>query len=189
MHAVEYLTVGKKSEIMPAAAEFAFYNTDRGENPGGGYHGRMTVHDSPVCESYEEAKAFIEDHDNGWYDDHAVRYKDKSKLKPTKQMETLRARMQKNIADKHKYRETHSVSNRKSEFAGCKHCGSRLAVKHLRTNRCPVCGGNLLPEYVLQRLNKYDNDLDKMRKQYELLERNQKGNCPVKWLVKVEVHC
>lgn len=188
-HAIEYITTDKRTEIMTVADEFAFYNVDRGENPHGSYHGRMTIHDKPICESYEDAKQFIDAHDNGWYDDHAVQYKDKSQLKPTRQMETLKERMNKAIADKRAFAEEHSVQSRKADFVGCKKCGSKVAVSYLRTNRCPVCGNDLRPDYVIKRLEKYDADLDKMRKQYAELERNQKGKCPVKWLVKVEVHC
>ena len=39
------------------------------------YHGNMTVHDK-VCKNRAEAERFIEDHDTGWYSDHAVRFKD-----------------------------------------------------------------------------------------------------------------
>ena len=188
-HAVEYITVEKRSEVMATAEEFAFYNVDRGENPCGSYHGQMTIHDKPICESYEEAEKFIDNHDNGFYDDHAVQYKDKSALKPTKQMENLKARMKKNAEDKNAYAEKHSVKNRKSEFAGCKKCGSKIATKYMRTDRCPVCGNDLRAEYVLERLEKYDDDYDEMRKKYAELEKKQKGKCPVRWLVKVEVHC
>lgn len=187
-HAIEYITVDKKSEIMKAAEEYAHYNVDRGENPSGSYHGRMTIHND-VCESYQEAVRFIERHDRGFYDDHAVQYKDKSNLKPTKQMENLKVRMQKNVSDKNEYAEKHSVKNRKSEFAGCKKCGSKIATKYMRTDRCPVCGNDLRADYILERLKKYADDWEQMNKQYAELEKNQKGKCPTRWLVKVEVHC
>lgn len=188
-HAIEYFTVNDRKEIMRTAEEFAYYNTDRQENPSGSYHGDMTIHDDIICESYEEALEMIAKFDSGFYDDHAVQYKDKSVLKPTKQMETLRARMHKNIEDKRDYAEKHSIRERKSEFAGCKKCGSKIATKYMRADRCPVCGNDMRAEYVIERLKKYDDDLDKMRTQYAELEKNQKGKCPIRWLVKVEVHC
>ena len=189
MHQIEYYTVDKRKEIMEVASEFAFYNTDRGENPTGSYHGNMTIHDKPICESYEEAKERIDEWDTGWYSDHAVQYKDKSKLNPTKQMETLEARAKKLIDDKKEYLEAHAVRNRKSELIGCAKCGSKIARSYLRGDRCPVCGTDMKPEYVIERIRKYEADYKAVMKQIEELRRKQSGKCPVRWLVKVEVHC
>lgn len=44
------------------------------------YHGNMTIHKDIICKSREEAEETIKKLDNGWYDDHAVRYKDGRKL-------------------------------------------------------------------------------------------------------------
>ena len=45
-----------------------------------GYHGNMTFHKEPVYKTREEAAAAIEKLDRGWYDDHAVRYRDGRKI-------------------------------------------------------------------------------------------------------------
>ena len=45
-----------------------------------GYHGNMTIHKDTICKNRAEAERFIERHDNGWYSDHAVRYRDGRKL-------------------------------------------------------------------------------------------------------------
>lgn len=188
-HAVEYYTVGKRSSIMKVAEEFAFYNTDRGENPTGHYHGNMTIHDNVVCESYMQAYEKINQWDTGFYSDHAVQYKDKRGLKPTKAMENLKAKMDKLQADRDAYIEKHSLKERKSEYIGCKRCGSKLSNKYLRGTKCPLCGEELRADYIIDRIKKYDADYKELQKRYETLETNQKGKCPIKWLVKVEVHC
>ena len=41
-----------------------------------GYHGNLTFHKEPVYKNRAEALAAIENMDRGWYDDHAVRYRD-----------------------------------------------------------------------------------------------------------------
>ena len=41
-----------------------------------GYHGNLKFHRDIVCKSYEEAIAKVTALDKGWYDDHAVFYKD-----------------------------------------------------------------------------------------------------------------
>lgn len=40
------------------------------------YHGNMKFHREPVYRNRDEAVAAIEKLDRGWYDDHAVMYKD-----------------------------------------------------------------------------------------------------------------
>ena len=40
------------------------------------YHGNMHFHRNMVFKTREEAEAAIEKLDNGWYDDHAVMFKD-----------------------------------------------------------------------------------------------------------------
>ena len=41
-----------------------------------GYHGNLKFHRDIVCKTVEEAKEKIKQLDNGWYDDHAVFFKD-----------------------------------------------------------------------------------------------------------------
>ena len=188
-HAVDYFTTNKRSEIMAIAEEYAFYNTDRGENPTGSYHGRMTIHDKPICESYDEAHDFICRNDNGWYDDHAVQYKDKSALAPTKAMLANKEKARKLMADKKAYEEKHDPRARKAEYIGCKTCGSKLSREYLRGNKCPMCGTDLRADYVVERIAKYNADYKKLLEQYMEMESKQKGKCPIKWLVKIEVHC
>lgn len=41
-----------------------------------GYHGGMTFHRDIVCKNIDEAIEKVKELDKGWYDDHAVFYKD-----------------------------------------------------------------------------------------------------------------
>jgi hypothetical protein len=45
-----------------------------------GYHGDLTFHKEPVYKTREEAYAAIEKLDKGWYNDHAVRFRDGRKI-------------------------------------------------------------------------------------------------------------
>jgi hypothetical protein len=45
-----------------------------------GYHGDLKFHEEPVYKNRDEAKKAIEQLDKGWYDDHAVRYRDGRKI-------------------------------------------------------------------------------------------------------------
>ena len=188
-HIIDYYTVETRNQIMKIANEFAYYNVDRCENPSGSYHGNMTIHDNVICETYEDAMNKIDGWDTGWYSDHAVQFKDKSVLKPSKTMLTLKARMDKMDKDREEYIEKHSLKERKSEYIGCKECGSKLSTKHLKGTKCPLCGKELRAEYIIDRIKKYDTDIKEMSKKYKELKKKQAGKCPIKWLVKVEVHC
>lgn len=44
------------------------------------YHGNMTIHDKVLCKNLEEAEQKIREWDNGWYSDHAVRFKNGRKI-------------------------------------------------------------------------------------------------------------
>lgn len=45
-HCTDYIVVDKKKDIMGVAQDFAFYNTDRHENPSGRYHNSLDVLES-----------------------------------------------------------------------------------------------------------------------------------------------
>lgn len=188
MHAIDYMVVEKRSDIMKYAEQYAFNNVDRQENPSGSYHGNMTIHDT-VCDSYEEAQLRIKGWDTGWYSDHAVQFMDKSALKPTKKMEAVLERRNKLIRDRDAYKQEHSLKNRKAAFIGCKKCGSKLSIEYLKGQSCPLCGNALTADYVVERIKKYNADIRKLDEQFSEMRKKQSGSCPVKWLVKVEVHC
>lgn len=189
MHAIEYFTTDKKKEITKIAEEWAYYNVDPYENESRSYHGNMKIHDDIICDSYEDAIEKIQQLDNGWYDDHAVRYRDTDSLKPTKAMNQIEERKAKITIDKNEYMYNHSVQSRKSEFIGCPKCKSKLAREHLKSERCPVCGAELRPEYVIERLKKYDSDYETLSKKYKELAKKRKESCPIRWCFKAEVHC
>lgn len=73
-HVTDYIIVNKKENIWAEAEDFAFYNTDREENPSGSYHGTLTIHNDILCDSYDDAVEKINSLDRGFYDDHAVRF-------------------------------------------------------------------------------------------------------------------
>ena len=45
-----------------------------------GYHGDLTFHKEPVYKDRDEALKAIETFDKGWYNDHAVRYREGRKI-------------------------------------------------------------------------------------------------------------
>ena len=73
-HAIQHLDYPCKTterQILKDVGSFAY---DPQETCG--YHGQMTFHREPVYSNREEAMAAIQKMDRGWYDDHAVRYRE-----------------------------------------------------------------------------------------------------------------
>lgn len=77
-HAIRHLdyhcSVSEKA-ILRDINSFAY---DREESSG--YHGNLKFHTEPVYKTRDEAQKAIEKLDRGWYDDHAVRYRNGRKI-------------------------------------------------------------------------------------------------------------
>ena len=78
-HAIGYLNV-RKTETTPKKIlkELNSFAYDPEETSG--YHGNLKFHEKPIYKNREEAHKAIEKLDKGWYDDHAVLYRDGRKL-------------------------------------------------------------------------------------------------------------
>lgn len=73
-HAIRYLTYHcstSEAAILKDINRFAY---DPEETSG--YHGNLHFHRDIVCANEEEAKEKIDKLDKGWYDDHAVFFRD-----------------------------------------------------------------------------------------------------------------
>ena len=69
-HLVYHCSTSEK-HILKDINEFAY---DPQESSG--YHGNLKFHKDIVCKNEEEAYEKIKELDKGWYDDHAVMFKD-----------------------------------------------------------------------------------------------------------------
>lgn len=73
-HCIGYLTYHcstSEAHILKELNKFAY---DPQESSG--YHGNLKFHKDIICANIEEAKEKISQLDKGWYDDHAVFFKD-----------------------------------------------------------------------------------------------------------------
>ena len=77
-HAIQYLDYHCSTSIKTIFKEISSYAYDPQESSG--YHGNLTFHKDPIYENREMAKEAIAKLDRGWYDDHAVRYRDGRKI-------------------------------------------------------------------------------------------------------------
>ena len=137
---------------------------------------------------YDHALQYIEDHDNGWYDQLAVKYKDYPRsTKMSKAMADLRTRFDAAVASKNKIAQDGSIKNRTSEYIGCPKCGSKLKASYLRGESCPLCRADLRSPTTLDRLNKAQQRMEELQRKME--EQHKKETKPVvRWLVKAEYH-
>lgn len=196
-HLVDFEVIERRESILACAEEFSFINSNRQENYNGNYHGNLTIHDHIICANKDEAKAKIKELDNGWYDDHAVRFYDIPELKPTKKMERLLERVAENDIKRREYEEKHRIQHLKSKLISCNHCGSKIAKDFTHYQTCPVCHKqDLRADYIQERLVKFDKDREALLEEHKALVEAQKnkqtekykGKVPTKWLAKFEIH-
>lgn len=168
----------------------------RNSDAGGLYYGVQFKDITPFA-SRDEAYAYIQRVDKDYlnicvpYLDYPNIKVDESKLKELN--DRYVALHQEYYARRD--RQFYTTETVKSQYLGCKECGSRLAVKYLRGNRCPLCGAEMRPDTEMKRLDalkarfdKAGDDLAKARAKEE--EKAKKGVKPTKmWLCKIEYHC
>lgn len=198
-HASTIDKVNKKSEIMPFAREFAFYNTDRMENPSGSYDNRLTIVENTVMDSFEEAEEFLASRFQG-YNDGAVQFRDVESIKVPKSIERKEEQLKKLYSELEKLRYQNHFANHSSKFIGCPHCESKINSKFIKkrsmpylVNKCPVCDKDMRPQSALDRIQGKEDKVKELRQQINKMKKEYqkkvKDKAKIKWAVKVEVHC
>lgn len=142
-----------------------------------------------VCDSNEQAEEYIRNHDKGWYDQLAVKYR--TTVTPTTQTyKKLVARRQEisNTLNEREHKIHYSAENTKSEYVACKCCGSRLATKYIRSNTCPLCKADLRPASALNAIETSKKMLRGIDKKIKELEIKASKKAKIAWLVKIEYH-
>lgn len=189
-HSVIYQTFPENTKPETMYAERAMYIEDNGERN----RGILMSNDSGfklhnvICDSYDEAVEKIAEYDNGWYDDHGVKFYNLAEVKPTKQMENLRARRRELLEKKQEYIGQNGIQKRTSDTIKCPKCGSRLALAYMNGNHCPLCETDLRSNTVLNKIKWYDEKIKECDKKYAELEKKQKSKAKIYWLVKLEFH-
>lgn len=137
-----------------------------------------------------KAEEFITQHDSGWYDQLAVKYRTYPELS-SKKMTDMKNRLEKAKARLDELNGFH-FANAKSQYVGCKKCGSKLSLRYMKSNYCPLCKADLRPESKLASIKSVEDKIYKLAldigKEERLLEKKSKAKSTVQWLVKVEYH-
>lgn len=145
-----------------------------------------------ICEDRQKAYEYIREHDKGWYDQLAVKFREYPKSEPTKTLLSLEERLKKERVKKVDYEKAHSISSFKIEYIGCPKCGSKLKRTLLRSNGCPLCGKDLRSKTTLDTLARYENNIrdlvDKICEEERKINKRNIAKSKIKWLVKIEYH-
>lgn len=182
MHNIQYWSYEEECDRGMVMAEVEGY----AEREGDGYSGPIKWHDEvQPLKNRDEAEKWIQEHDRGWYDDHAVRYFDNSQV-VTKKIEDLQKQFSETVLKISKYEREHSIKNLKAEYIGCQKCGSRLKRSLIVGECCPLCRIDLRSETTKKALEGYHNKQMKIIE--KIKEEQEKHSGTVKWLVKFEFH-
>lgn len=189
-HCTNYLVVDKKDQILKEAKAFAFDNADARENPSRSYHGNMHILGNEPFPDYDAAVQYIRKKaENQCYSDYAVRFYDVESVKKTKKIVVLQSHIEEQRRLKEEYAASHSVKARKSNQIGCENCGSKITRTYLTGDFCPVCRSDLRAAYIKERLRKFDDTITDLNEKLREEKQKAKDKAPVKWCLKVEVHC
>lgn len=147
-----------------------------------------------VCETYDEAMYYIPLMDSGHYDQLAVKYREPRE--PGKKELELQERIRKAYERLQKEKLTNRLEGLKSEYVGCKTCGSKLRREHMarksgsRCNFCPVCGADLRSPTVLKSIGNAEKAYKQAQKAYEeeVKRAAKHRKAKLRWLVKIEYH-
>lgn len=145
-----------------------------------------------VFPDYDSAVDYIESIDSGNYDQLAVKFVNFDK----KSMNSKRL-----IDLESKYKEAQSnlrtfsshvvARDFKSDYVGCRHCGSKINKKYLGSNYCPVCRGDMRSDTLQGRLKSMEEKVKKLEEQIRQ-ERmnlaNKKKSKDIWWVIKIEYH-
>ena len=188
-HYIGYMVVKEnvsRRSVMEDIQEIALRE---GDNPFG-YKGSIKWHEKlPPFKTEEEAEEFIKKADNGWYDDHAVRFYDYSKVKPTAKVITYENKIKELREEWNEYVKKHSIKTFQAKYIGCLKCGSKLNKEYIKHESCSLCGNDLRSKTTLDKIKWYKDKISEYYKRIESEKMKDTSKATIKWLVKYEFHC
>lgn len=187
MHNILYYSFPESEKCEEIEQELSVYVSHQTYQEGGHMSKIRWLKRTPL-DDVDAADEYLKKNDSGWYDCLAVRYKeplDNAKLREA-QRKVNAAWAKVRTMEQEKY-----VDFLKSQFISCKECGSKLnriflAKPGMRVNKCPVCGAELRPKSMLDRIEKAKLAAKKAEMQYK--EIAQKSKSRIMWRVKIEFH-
>ena len=139
----------------------------------------------------ELAKEYILEHDRGWYDCLAVQYKEIDRSKLPKKHQKIINELDNKLGDaKIHFRNIDwniEAFSLKQEAIKCTNCKSKIKIKNIHSNFCPICREDMRSEKRHKLLNELRKEVDSIKKEIiekenELFDKYGKTF----WLVKIE---
>ncbi|MCD8110860.1 MAG: hypothetical protein LUE14_12350 [Clostridiales bacterium] len=196
-HEVEYRSYPENIDRKKVQADWDHYASmeDWQEGCCGLYHDIRWLENAGIQKNRDAAEEYLKKADRGGYDQLAVRYYDTDYRKiASNRLTELRARA-KTLREKYfEMDKKFHFKDAKSQFVGCKKCGSKLSIKYLggpfARNTCPLCQTDLRPQSTLDRISRTHDAWQKCLKDIEAEEEKlaKKARKDVCWLVKIEYH-
>lgn len=195
-HAIEYYTYPYETSTAKIMTEMNEKAASCGDS--GGLYYPIRFETRTPFEDKEAAEAYIKRIDRD-YLSIAVPFYDYSNS-TVAEPQSLKAASEKTQKALNEWRERerrqyYTPETVASKTIGCKACESKLAVKYLRGNLCPLCRAELRPESELKRIealraryNKAAQAQDEEELKYQAKVR-AKVKPETRWLVKIEYHC
>lgn len=181
----DFAVTTKKKDIENELNDYVHHVT--WQEGGGGLARPIRWYDNSICDDYESASEFLHDEDKGWYDQLAVKYRE-TVAKHSFKYEEIDKKANELYSKLWKEKNEVYARSRKSEFMGCDNCGSKLRTSLVKSNRCPMCGHDFRPKSTLERLDKMEAKLVKLREDARQIAIKESKNAEVRWLVKIEYH-
>lgn len=185
MHNIMYETYSEKTSEAAINRDVVNYVNSHGDRYGTDC---VRFPTSKIFDNYNAARDYIESIDKGFYDGFGVKYYDFSKVKNTKKIDDLEAKIKETQVKKKEYETAHSIKAQKATLIGCPECGSKLNKERMRGERCPLCNTDLRSPTILERLASFDSRVKEYRKKIEEERLKEKKKAEIKWLVKFEYH-
>lgn len=197
-HACRILTfeTDDKKKIQRECDEWGDYNCDPYER--GGRHGglgspiRFT---SRVFNSLDEAEEYL-DGTFGRYDQTAVQYWKYPKHEKTSNEKKLEEKVDATSKTLHDLEYKPHYQGIKSQYVTCPECGSKLSTAHCGKtwrNQCPVCGKDVRPQTILNRVANLKKTLSEtnaaLKAERKKTDEKNKKKAKLCWAVACEVHC
>lgn len=162
------------------------------EEGAGGLYGQIRFINH-LCDNENEAHKYINEHDKGYYDQLAVRFK---RPKPDAVIPKSYAEAEKRyfdaVSDYDTYKQKNIFAGRKSKTVGCEKCGSSLSVEYMSRRMgacCPLCNNDLHSASWKETLETKRQKMTKLEKAYLIQKQVYiDRNTEIMWLVKIEYH-
>ena len=188
-HNIEHRTYTERKSTKAITDEINSYVRQATWREGGhGLDGGIRFIDK-VMPDYDSAMTFLEQNDKGWYDCLAVKYKEMPRGKSTKKLEELKEKLKVAYNDYETLNNHVAAKDFKSEFVGCKNCGSKINREYIRSNNCPVCRADMRSDTTQKRLEAMRAKVNRLRNDIKDEEKRlAEKHGQICWLVKFEYH-